>query len=164
MPDSPLLQILEAWEKDPTPPTGADVYEYRFVLSGCAYNGDLEGDYTKAAFGGLLLEHPFPVWKVGHSYDDYPQELVAWLKVAPVTREKENFSSTGTPHELAADELAAVLTLFLRRLVTVAGAIAVTIPEYYAKAPLRSPVAMPVVLKSREARVWPRLPLTVRWT
>ncbi|MBI4625434.1 MAG: hypothetical protein HY736_19715 [Verrucomicrobia bacterium] len=153
--------MIEAWVEYPKPSTGGDIYEYRFALSGCAYNAELEGDPFKSSLGGLLLYEPFPLWKVGHSYDDYPQELAAWIKVASITLQGKNIRSAATPHELAADEVAALLTLYLRRLVTVAGCVSVTLPEYYAKAPLRSLMPQPIIQKGREARFWPRLPLTV---
>ena len=70
-----------------------ETFEYRLLLSGCAYNGDLQGDYSKSTYGGLLLDEPFALWKVGNSYDDYPQELAVWVRVASVTNKVGNHSS-----------------------------------------------------------------------
>lgn len=158
---SPVYTFIQDRLKNPGPQTGGDVYEYRFLLSGCAFNADLEGDYTKSALGGLLLEEPFPLWKVGQSYDDYPQELAAWIKVAPITRKSANMTTTETPHEVIADDLAALLTLFFRRLVVVIGPASVTLPHPYDRPPVRSPLPQPLALAAKEANAWPRLPLTV---
>jgi hypothetical protein len=140
---------------------GTDIYEYRFVVSGCAYNADLKGNPFKSSLGGLLLDGPFPLWKLGHSYDDYPQEFAAWLQIEAVTLQGKDITATATPHESAADELAAVLTLYLRQLVTAAGYVSVTLPEHHVEPPLRSPMSQPILQKAHEARFWPRLPLTV---
>jgi hypothetical protein len=161
MSENPTISSLKSWFQQPDDLVGADVYEYRLLLSGCAYNGDLEGDYTKASFGGLLLQRPFPLWKVGHSYDEYPQELAMWITVAPVTKGAEDFHSTSTPHEGVALDIAAILTLFLRRLVVVVGAASVTLPDHYAKPPVRSPRPQPLALNAKDTYSWPRLPLSV---
>lgn len=140
---------------------GGDIFEYRFCLSGVVFNGAMEGDPFKSEYGALLMEAPLPVWKVGYSYDDYPQELVTWFKVRPVELKERNISSSYTPHKETAVEIAAILTLYFRRLVTVVGAVAVTLPTHYAKAPRRSPKPQPILLKARDARFWPKLPLTM---
>lgn len=159
--NSPLLGMIKDWINDPTPPTGGDIYEYRFNVSGIVFNGDMEGDPFKSEYGGLLMETPLPLWKVGYSYDDYPQELATWFRVRPVELNEKNIRSSHVPHEETAAEIGAILTLYFRRLVTVVGTVAVTLPTYYSKAPLRSPKPQPITLKAREARFWPRLPLTV---
>lgn len=137
---SPVYAFLQDRFANPAPLTGGDIYEYRLLLSGCAFNADLEGDYTKSSLGGLLLEEPFPLWKVGPSYDEYPQELAAWIKVAPVTYENEHMSAIGSPHEIVAGDLAALLTLVFRRLVVVIGPASVTLPAPYDRPPIRTPL------------------------
>lgn len=158
---SPVYAFLQDRFVNPAPLTGGDIYEYRLLLSGCAFNADLEGDYTKSSLGGLLLEEPFPLWKVGPSFDEYPQELATWIKVAPVTYENEHMSATGSPHEVVADDLAALLTLFFRRLVVVIGPASVTLPAPYDRPPIRTPLPQPLALAAKEAYAWPRLPLSV---
>ena len=138
-----------------------ETFEYRFLLSGCAYNGDLQGDYSKSTYGALLLDEPFTLWKVGNSYDDYPQELAVSVRVASVTNKVGNHSSTVTPHREIAADIAAILTLFLRRLVVVVGAVSETLPAFYAKPPMASVWPHPIVSNARSAYSWPRLPLNV---
>ncbi|HWA26866.1 MAG TPA: hypothetical protein VG734_14500 [Lacunisphaera sp.] len=162
MADIPAIyDFLQDRLKNPGPQSGGDIYEYRFLLSGCAFNGDLNGDYSKSTLGGLLLEEPFPLWKVGQSFEDYPQELAAWIKVAPVTYKSGIMTTVGSPHEAVADDLAALLTLFFRRLVTVIGPTSVTLPHPYNRPPVQSPLPQPLALAARETYAWPRLPLTV---
>src|SRR5947207_15987197 len=94
-----------------------ETFEYRLLLSGCAYNGDLQGDYSKSTYGALLLDEPFALWKVGNSYDDYPQELAVSVKVAPVTKKTRIHSCTVTHHREVAAGIAAILPLLSRHLV-----------------------------------------------
>src|SRR5438309_521706 len=93
--------------------------EYRLVCSGTLYPADFRGDWSKSDVARILLRQPAELLVASRPYDDYPQELVLRF-VAPLVTEKEGNSSHvhHSDQEIASD-LAALLTLLCRRLITV---------------------------------------------
>jgi hypothetical protein len=93
--------------------------EYRLICSGMFYPGHFLGDWGHSDGARILLSLPVELLVASRPYDDYPQELVLRF-VAPLVSETEG----RIPHsyhpdlELASD-VAALLTLLCRRLVTV---------------------------------------------
>jgi hypothetical protein len=144
-----------------------DVHEYRLLLSGCAYNGDLEGDPFRSEGGRILAEEPCMIWCASRPLDSYPQEIsvsvqVSDLALRGVSKDGGDVGVVLEPHEDVVSDLAALLTLYLRRLVAVVGEVGVTFPSTERPIIAPSPYPMPICTKSRAAIVWPRLPL-VTW-
>lgn len=108
-------------ERNPKDPLWA---EYRLLCSGTLYR-DLLGDWTKSEAARILLDRPLLLFAMSRPFDEYPLELVLQLTV-PLIEEKEQ-SGIGTsiffyhPDEEVALDLAALLSLLCRRLITVAG-------------------------------------------
>jgi hypothetical protein len=136
----------------------ADQFEYRFSLSGVAYFGDLQGDYSNSQLGGYLLEKPIKLWKAGHSYDDYPQELVAWFRAPTVELKATGFSSSGIPHAEVATNIAALLTLFLRRLVVPIGPASINVRNYPLAEYIPNPFPLPLLTSTKKSNHWPKFP------
>jgi hypothetical protein len=159
-PESPIVAVLRNWGKaNPS----ADLFEYRFALSGYVFFGDLLGDYSRSQLGGYLLEEPIRIWKVGHSYEEYPQELAAWFRVPTVETRKKNIHSSEVPHPQVAEDIAALLTIFLRRLVVTVGSTSVLVTNYPTADYIPKPWPQPLLIEAQKTYSWPRLPLTVRY-
>lgn len=93
--------------------------EYRLICSGMFYPGHFQGDWSKSDGARILLKLPVELLVASRPYDDYPQELVLRF-VAPLVHETEgSISRSYHPDSDIASDLAALLTLLCRRLVTV---------------------------------------------
>lgn len=95
--------------------------EYRLLCSGELYNGKVETfDWRKGMATRLLLTSPFELTVVSQPFNNYPQELALRFKVQQVTETKGNSCFTFVPDDEIARDLAAILSLLCRRLITVA--------------------------------------------
>jgi hypothetical protein len=98
--------------------------EYRLLCSGTLYRR-LLGDWSKSEVARCLQDNPLLLFVASRPFDDYPLELAIQLTV-PVVEEKEE-TRTGVstytyhPDEEVVRDLAALLSLLCRRLITVAG-------------------------------------------
>ena len=129
------MHLLRALGDLQGPTTGAaEISEFRLLCSGALYNGRiLGGDWTKSDACRVLCREPVALMSVSTPPDDYPQELLLKVAVRPTEVVKEapgggKSISTFTPHAEVASDLAALLTLLLRRLVTVHCQVSVKIP------------------------------------
>lgn len=137
--------------------------EYRLLCSGLVYR-DAGGDWTKSEVARILLDEPLVLYAASRPIDDYPLELVLQLKV-PNVEERSEFKSAGWvdsfhPDDEVAKDLAALLCLLCRRLITVA----VKVSERYANYshPVLGDGPLPLPLARTLRRVcWPRHPLTI---
>lgn len=136
--------------------------EYRLLCSGTVYNSDvLTADWRKSDATRLLLNSPFTVIVASHPFDDYPQELALRFTADRVTEERRLGYSTFYPDEEIARDIAALLCLFCRRLVTVSAKIREMHPKQYEGEPevfLDWPIGF---VNSLKVKHWERQPATV---
>ena len=148
------------WLRDSQWRTGEE-YEYRFLMSGLAYNGSIQGEAFKSSLGGQLLTEPFSCWTVGLQEQAYPSELSAVFRAKRLEiKHSENAKSSLVPHEEIANDIACALTLFFRRLVICVGAISESVSPPYASSFPSQRLAHPIAQKSRATYFWPQNPLT----
>ncbi len=93
--------------------------EYRLICSGMFYPGHFQGDWSKSDGARILLRLPIELLVASRPYDDYPQELVLRFVVPQVTEPEGSVSRSYHPDLEIASDIAALLTLLCRRLVTV---------------------------------------------
>lgn len=111
-------------------------FEYRLLCSGEVYNKSiLTGDWRKTDITRLLLTAPFALVVCSHPFDDYPQELSLRFRCPLVTEAHGRTTTTFYPDDEIANDLAALLTLLLRRLTTVTAKIREQHPRRYASEP-----------------------------
>ena len=135
--------------------------EYRLLCSGTIYR-NIIGDWSKSEASRFLLAHPLTLYAASRPIYDYPLELVLPIRVAQVKETKPLMggSSIDIFHadgEVAKD-LAALLTLLCRRLITVSG----KTKEQHARYPYHEFAHMPLPVATTFRRdYWPPLPATV---
>jgi len=141
--------------------------EYRLLCSGTIYNGDvLTADWRKSDATRIILMSPFTVFVASRPFDDYPQELalrfaVEQFTVERIINERSRISSTFYPDREITRDIAALLCLFCRRLVTVSGKIREMHPKRYEGEPevfLDWPIDF---VNSLKVKHWERQPATV---
>lgn len=93
--------------------------EYRLVCSGTLFPDNFMGDWSRSDVARILLRHPVELLVASRPYDNYPQELVVRFVVSGVTETEGNSSLSYHPDQEIASDIAALLTLLCRRLVTV---------------------------------------------
>src|SRR5947209_20362151 len=107
---TPLLHCLRlAKNRADAPEQTTATVEYRLLCSGELYLPNLIGDWRKSDGARLLLRNPVQLMVASQPYDHYPQELVLQFQKP----------SLGVSDAEVANDLAALLTLLCRRLVTV---------------------------------------------
>ncbi len=119
------MYVLDAL-KGPTrnSSVSTEASEFRLLCSGTLYNGRVQAsDWTKSIKCRDLLSTPVTLFVASASSDEYPQELMLRIKVSYTRKEYPHPNGNTTiifyPHSEVANDLAALLTLLLRRLVTV---------------------------------------------
>jgi hypothetical protein len=101
--------------------SGVIRFEYRLLCSGALYNGaTITTDWSKGDAARPILLSPFSLFVCSHPFDDYPQELALRFQCPLVTETSKSQTSYHYPDDEIAHDLAALLSLFLRRLITVA--------------------------------------------
>ena len=95
--------------------------EYRLVCSGCLTPANIAGDPTRSDVARILLREPFTLLVASRPYDRYPQELVMRFSTEYITEPDGPYSHSFFPHAEIARDVAALLSLYCRRLVTVFG-------------------------------------------
>lgn len=100
--------------------------EFRLLCSGVLYNGSVQTtDWTKSDASRLLMTEPVQLTVVSERVDEYPQELLLSIQVPQVTEEHGSgadgprLTTVFFPHREVAADVASLLTLLVRRLVTV---------------------------------------------
>jgi len=99
-------------------------FEYRMLCSGELYNARVfTSDRCKSSVARILCDSPFTLVVCSYPFDEFPQELALQFS-APLVEEVHG-RSTGLfhPDDDIARDVAALLTLFCRRLITVAAKI-----------------------------------------
>ena len=97
-------------------------FEYRLLCSGELYNAKVEtSDWRKSDVACYLCGSPFTLLAVRNPLRHFPQELVLRFNAKRVTEQGGMALISFIPDEDIARDVAALLSVFLRRLVTVAG-------------------------------------------
>jgi len=108
----------------------APVSEYRLCCSGELYCSQAATiDYRRSDVARQLLWKPFELMVVSDRFDDYPQELALAFPMDHVTEGGASGSMSFRPDRQVAADIANLLTVYTRRLVTVAGKVRTTWPE-----------------------------------
>jgi hypothetical protein len=109
----------------------AIVTEYRLLCSGELYNSRvLTFDWRKSDATRNLLSDLCPLSVVSRPFDDYPQELSLRVAAPESVIESKGISSIiRRPDDDIARDISALLTLFLRRLITVFAKPLITYPH-----------------------------------
>jgi len=117
-----ILNFLQSAREKASQGTEPAVHvEYRLVCSGTLFPDNLMGDWSMSDVARILLRHPIELLVASRPYDTYPQELALRFAVPSVTEREGQSAFVYTPdHEIASD-VAALLTLLCRRLITVGG-------------------------------------------
>jgi hypothetical protein len=116
---------------------GDGVTEYRLLCSGELYSSNvLVADWRKSEATRSLLKQPIGLTVVSRPFNDYPQELSLCFSCLDSVRETSGASSLMLrPDDEISQDLAALLTLFVRRLITVYTKVRIT----YTNAPHMPP-------------------------
>ena len=136
--------------------------EYRLLCSGMLYPSHFMGDWSMNDGARILLGLPVELLVASRPYDEYPQELVLRF-VAPLVNEKNGMiTHLYHPDEEIASDLAALLTLLCRRLVTVATKVR---EEYDTTAvpPILANFPVPAVLRMKKS-FWKPRPVAVSYS
>lgn len=144
--------------------TGADPLrmEFRLLCSGAIYNGNVQtSDWTKSDVVRRILHKPFSLLVTSRPVDAYPQELTLHITVPQVTEKQGAVTLMSYPDELIAQDLAAVLSVLLRRLVTVAVKASVSAPPGPPLAHVHEGVLPLPVINAGSQVSWPRHPLGI---
>jgi len=134
------------------------VSEYRLTCSGCLYNGNVETfDWTKSSTTRNLSNDYFQLFVASQPHEHYPQEL-ALLFSCPYTTSTHNNTTgqesfTYRPDDEVASDLATLITLFARRLVTIASKVRVIHPQED-----RGVQETPFPIQGEIGQAWPMQP------
>jgi hypothetical protein len=111
--------------------------DYRLLCSGIIYR-ETPGEWYKSESARFLLAPPLLLYAASRPFDEYPLELVLRLTVAFVRETEKGGFPEGImppvtmfyPDEEVAKDLAALLTVLCRRLITVMGKSAERLADY----------------------------------
>jgi hypothetical protein len=117
------MYILDFFQGFPNHQRPEDMvsFEYRLLCSGELYNGQvLTGDWRKSDATRILSDSQFTLIVCSHPFNEFPQELALRFSAPYITEKRGQSTSIFLPDEDIARDLAALLTLHCRRLITVA--------------------------------------------
>lgn len=96
-------------------------FEYRLLCSGELYNANVQTfDWRKSTVTRILCDGPFRLLVASNPFDEFPQELALRFSAPLVTERQGNSAFLFHPDDEIARDIAALLSLLLRRLITVA--------------------------------------------
>ena len=119
-----LLNYLRTLNQGDRPESDAPMtdelqVEYRLLCSGALSPAHFMGDWSKSDRARILLDFPVHLLVASQPYDGYPQELALRFSVSLVTEKEGNLCHSYHPDQEIASDIAAILTLLCRRLITV---------------------------------------------
>lgn len=104
--------------------------EYRLLCSGTLTTADTaQPGWEKNSSFGLLLHEPFHLIVASYPLDSFPQEIAVRFPVFRVTQWIGMRGQTLWPDQEIAEDIATLLTVLTRRLVTVAAKVRSRLPE-----------------------------------
>ncbi len=131
--------------------------EYRLICSGAFYPAQFLGDWSRSNVARILLSLPFELLVASRPFDDYPQELVLRFAVSPIKESNGKVFHSYYPDFEIASDVAAILTLLCRRLITVSGKLREKYDSPHVPAILAD-YPIPVALQMRVSH-WPKRPM-----
>jgi len=162
MPDSQMhvIQFLQDPECVRSPADTMQV-EYRLLCSGTLYRTVI-GDWSKSEASRFLLAPPLMLFAASRPIYDYPLELLLSFRVAQVNITTPGMGGTTLtttfhPDAEVARDLASLLTVLCRRLITVSG----KTKEEHAHYPYNEFGHMPFPVTAMSRVYWPSLSATV---
>jgi hypothetical protein len=158
------MYILDFFDDFPNLPQSKDavVFEYRLLCSGELYNGRvLSTDWRKSDATRILFDSPFTLIICSHPFQEFPQELALRFSAPLITKKQGQSTSMFHPDEDIARDLAALLTLFCRRLITVAAKIREGYPKHHPNEPAFFQDWPIGFVKSLNPVHWERKPSTI---
>lgn len=127
-----VLDLLKRPNSNAAHATGGVYFEYRLLCSGALYNAEvLTADWRKSDITRLLVDGPFILTVSSHPFDDYPQELSLRFQTALVTETRGRGTHMFYADEEIARDIASILSLLLRRYITVAAKVREIHPRYF---------------------------------
>lgn len=131
-----VLDLLKRSNLEATEASDGVAFEYRLLCSGEVYNANvITADWRKSDGTRLLATRPFLLSVCSHPFDDYPQELSLRFRTTMVTETKGRTTSMFYADEEIARDLSSILSLLLRRLITVAAKVRQIYPRCYDQEP-----------------------------
>jgi hypothetical protein len=157
-----ILDFLKRWSRSKRAQRGMDTFEYRLLCSGELYNSNVSTfDWRKSDATRILLRSPFTLVVCSQPFEDFPQEIALRFS-APLVSETEGISTlTLCPDTEISGDLAALLTLYCRRLITVAAKVRTTHRKEYKDEPALFQDWPIGFIKSLDPVHWERKPATV---
>ena len=157
------MYLIEALRKATLPPEpGEQISEFRLLCSGTLHRGNVQTyDWRKTDACRALIDGRIVLFVASQPADFYPQELMLRIPVSMVVESSSfrggapSISKMGFPHREVATDLAALLTLLLRRLICVHSQVRVLGDSAFPKAIGMDDWPLPVTQASRPA-VWRR--------
>jgi hypothetical protein len=159
-----VLHVLE-YLSDPgctRRPQDSHSAEYRLLSSGSIFRA-IQGDWVKSDAARFLLAQPLLLYAVSRPFDEYPLKLVLRLTVARVEHTQPgragiSIASLFYPDAEVAQDLATLLTVLCRRLITVSGKSMERSADYMY--PRFDYMPLPLATSMRKV-YWPSLPASV---
>jgi hypothetical protein len=144
--------------------TGGDplTMEFRLLCSGVIYNGNvMTTDWTKSDVVRRILSKPFSLIATSRPIDEYPQELTLYITVPLITEKDGAVIVTSYPDEAIAQDLAAILSVLLRRLVSVSVKASLSTRKDDVIPHAENGVVPLPILSTADQVSWPRHPLGI---
>ncbi|MFL6604444.1 MAG: hypothetical protein ACJ8R9_24350 [Steroidobacteraceae bacterium] len=140
-------------------------FEYRLLCSGELYNSKVStSDWRKSNVAQYLCGSSFTILAVRNPLRHFPQELVVRFKANRVEERGAMASVSFVPDEDIARDLAALLSVIFRRLVTVAGKTRELYPRFSPN-DIEELLDTPLPLvNALDAVHWQERPLGITWT
>ena len=150
-----VLEFLKSAEDEGRINEESVSVEFRLVCSGTLYPANFGGDWSKSNVARILLQRPVELLVASRPYDDYPQELVLRFVTSFVTESEGKVSHRFLPDQEIASDLAALLSLLCRRLITVSAKVRERYHESKAP-PIVADFPIPVVTTAKMSFWTPR--------
>src|SRR5215211_101623 len=116
-----LLEYLRQHDASDSPPKYESEVEYRLLCSGTLYRDRVLGDWTKSDICRLVVQEPFQTVVCSDRIDENPQELSVRFRVDSTQAGDDRSRLTYYADDQIVDDLAAFLTAFVRRPITIIG-------------------------------------------
>ncbi len=125
-PESGSMHVLDALSAMNQSGSVGELHEFRLLCSGLLYDGTVQtAEWYKSDICRFILQGPITVFNCSSPMDAFPQELMLQVGIRRVEETTQGdgklpkHMTSFVPDAEVAEDLAAILTLLLRRLITV---------------------------------------------
>jgi len=154
-----LLYYLTSHDASDSPPKYECEVEYRLLCSGTLYRDRVLGDWTKSDTCRLIVHEPFQTMVCSHRIDENPQELSVRFRIQSTEVGDARDRLIYFADSQIIDDLAAFLTVYTRRPISILGKIrSLYLDDYPSHLPLDSPRP----IHNLSARHWTPRGFTIR--